>query len=117
MIYAIILLLGVGFVTKTTLRYFGMTEDANTHFYGSFQNALYAKTLYEVAKKCLSRYDFNHCQRQDFTDGIYSGGYEIFKLEQDYRIEIWVLHQNPRNLHIIRNFVAKKIKKEENASI
>ncbi len=116
MVYALLVLLAVGFVSKISLRHFGLIEDASTHFYGSFQNALYAKTLYQVAKACLSRYEMQVCDNQDFNEGIYKGGYELFDDKDSYRVEIWVLHQNPRNLHIIRSFLVKKIKKVQNAT-
>lgn len=116
MVYALLVLLAVGFTSKISLRHFGLIEDASTHFYGSFQNALYAKALYDVAKACLSSYDFQTCHKQAFVDGIYRGAYELFEANDSYRVEIWVLHQNPRNLHIIRNFLTKKIKKVQNAT-
>ncbi len=117
MIYALIVLLSVGFISQMSLHYLGGSEDSSTNFYGSFQNALYAKTLYEVAKKCLNRYDFNHCRKEEFMLEGYSGGYELFEEGVDsYRIEIWVLSQNPRNLHIIRNFLTKRIKRSLHAT-
>lgn len=99
-------------MTQGSFRNFGFSEDVATHAYGKFQNTLYIRSIYEIAKACLKNYDLTRCQYQnvyfDFHPD-FQGGYEIKQSVNGYDIEIWSLHQNPRNLHMIRDFVVKKI--------
>ena len=117
MIYALLFLLGISVFTQMSLRYFGTQADATSNFYGSFQNALYAKTIYQIASKCIQKYqNLESCQSNTFIRGIFSGDYQLTEYPTFYEINISILHQNPRNLHIIRNFYKKKIKRQENAN-
>lgn len=111
MVYALFLLLAILFVSQISLRYFGTSLDSSSNFYGSLQNEFFAKSTYEIAKACLKKYDFDYCKEDAITFGDFQSSYEIFDEKDFYRIEIVLLHTNPRNLHIIRNLINKRIKK------
>lgn len=111
MIYALFLLLFLSSVSGFVLRYFGNDIDGASNFYGSFQNELYAKSLYHIAKSCLKTFTFTQCQNDVVDFENFKGAYWLIEEESFYRIQLVVWHTNPRNLHIIRYFVEKEIKK------
>ncbi|WP_104697107.1 MULTISPECIES: hypothetical protein [unclassified Helicobacter] len=113
MVYALLLLLAVTFSSQIVLKYFGASLDVGSNFYGSLQNEIYMKNVYEIAKKCLEKYDFNLCWEDEMVFDHFSASYRLFEQEDSYKIEIVLLHKNPRNLHIIRSFTNKIIKKQD----
>ncbi len=111
MIYALFLLLALSGISGMVFGYFGRAIDGASNFYGSFQNELYAKSLYEIAKSCLKKYDFSQCQSDAIDFGDFKGSYTLIEQKDFYEVQMVILHLNPRNLHIIRHFVQKEIKK------
>lgn len=111
MVYALLLLLVIVSSSQIILKYFGSSIDVGSNFYGSLQNEIYAQNIYEIAKKCLQKYDFEICQEDMINFDNFYATYKLFDQNDFYRVEIVVLHQNPRNLHIIRSFLNKNIKK------
>ncbi|MCE3037379.1 hypothetical protein LW135_05975 [Helicobacter sp. faydin-H20] len=104
----LVALISVAFMIPKAL---STQKDSMSNFYGSFQNELYAKSVYYIAKACLMRYDLKKCEEDsiDFQDGVL-GSYRLQEENKNYIVEISIMHKNPRNLHIIRHFIRKSIK-------
>lgn len=111
MVYALFVLLGLVSLSALALRYLGSDVDSSSNFYGSFQNELFARSVYDIAKSCLKSYDFARCESDSIDFGEFSASYTLTERASSYAIAIVVLHRNPRNLHIIRHFVEKEIPK------
>ncbi|CBG40387.1 hypothetical protein [Helicobacter mustelae] len=110
--YGVILLMIFIGVSVMVPRSVGLQEDVISNFYGSFQNELFAKSLYELAAQCIKQKEKASCLEDGLDFEGFEGSYQISEKADVYDVEIIVLHKNPRNFHIMRYFTHKIIKKE-----
>lgn len=109
----LVVFIGISGIVIIVPKVLGMQVDATSNFYGSFQNELDAKSVYEIAKQCIKLYGFEKCKEDSVVLENSLGNYKIMKNNKDYLLEISIIHNNPRNLHKIRHFTKKKIKGNE----
>ncbi|PAF42936.1 hypothetical protein [Helicobacter sp. 11S03491-1] len=117
LIYALVILLGIAYIGRASLRQEGLWIDWISNSHLKFQSRLYVQSIAEMAALCLKYYGFELCKSDKMIWGDYhKGGYDLSIDKNGYCwADVYVESQNLRTSQILRT-TAKILLKEKNGN-